>query len=106
KISAEMLLESVRTNVLAIFLSRGPMKAGLSSTVKALNLSSMFEAISAFKDGSMSKEEFLDMEQNACHTCGSCAGMFTANSMNCLMEVLGLALLYNGTAIAVGEKRK
>ncbi len=106
KITPGMLLASVRTNVPAIFCSGGPMKAGLSSTGKALNLSSMFEAVGAFKDGSMSKEEFLDMEQNACPTCGSCAGMFTANSMNCLMEVLGLALPYNGTAIAVGEQRK
>lgn len=66
----------------------------------------MFEAVGSFKGGSMTKEEFLDMEKNACPTCGSCAGMFTANSMNCLMEVLGLALPYNGTAIAVGEERR
>ena len=69
------------------FCSGGPMKAGLSAHGKALTLSSMFEAVGAFKEGSISKEEFLDMEQNACPTCGSCAGMFTANSMNCLMEV-------------------
>lgn len=106
KITPGMLLASVRTNVPAIFCSGGPMKAGLSSTGKALTLSSMFEAVGSFKGGSMSKEEFLDMEQNACPTCGSCAGMFTANSMNCLMEVLGLALPYNGTAIAVGEERR
>ena len=66
----------------------------------------MFEAVGAFKDGSLSKEEFLDMEQNACPTCGSCSGMFTANSMNCLMEVLGLALPYNGTALAVSDQRR
>lgn len=106
KITPGMLLASVRTNVPAIFCSGGPMKAGLSATGKALTLSSMFEAVGTFKSGSMSKEEFLDMEQNACPTCGSCAGMFTANSMNCLMEVLGLALPYNGTAIAVGDERK
>ncbi|MDN6657139.1 MAG: dihydroxy-acid dehydratase, partial [Staphylococcus simulans] len=81
-------------------------KAGLSTTGKALTLSSMFEAVGAFKGGSMTKEEFLDMEQNACPTCGSCAGMFTANSMNCLMEVLGLALPYNGTALAVSDQRR
>ncbi|PJG35908.1 dihydroxy-acid dehydratase, partial [Enterobacter hormaechei] len=63
-------------------------------------------AVGAFKEGSISKEEFLDMEQNACPTCGSCAGMFTANSMNCLMEVLGLALPYNGTALAVSDQRR
>ena len=82
------------------------MKAGLSAQGKALTLSSMFEAVGAFKEGSISKEEFLDMEQNACPTCGSCAGMFTANSMNCLMEVLGLALPYNGTALAVSDQRR
>ncbi|MCJ1779917.1 dihydroxy-acid dehydratase [Mammaliicoccus sciuri] len=106
KITPGMLLASVRTNVPAIFCSGGPMKAGLSATGKALTLSSMFEAVGTFKEGSMTKEEFLDMEKNACPTCGSCAGMFTANSMNCLMEVLGLALPYNGTAIAVGEERR
>ena len=82
------------------------MKAGLSAQGKALTLSSMFEAVGAFKDGSISKEEFLDMEQNACPTCGSCSGMFTANSMNCLMEILGLALPYNGTALAVSDQRR
>ncbi|MEM5614102.1 dihydroxy-acid dehydratase [Staphylococcus pseudintermedius] len=66
----------------------------------------MFEAVGAFKEGAMTKEEFLDMEQNACPTCGSCSGMFTANSMNCLMEVLGLALPYNGTALAVSDQRR
>ncbi|MBU0439209.1 dihydroxy-acid dehydratase [Staphylococcus succinus] len=106
KITPGMLLASVRTNVPAIFCSGGPMKAGLSSEGKALTLSSMFEAVGAFKDGSISKDEFLDMEQNACPTCGSCSGMFTANSMNCLMEVLGLALPYNGTALAVSDQRR
>lgn len=101
-----MILAAVRTNVPAIFCSGGPMKAGLSARCKALTLSSMFEAVGAFKEGSISKEEFLDMEQNACPTCGSCAGMFTANSMNCLMEVLGLALPYNGTALAVSDQRR
>lgn len=106
KITTGMLMAAVRTNVPAIFCSGGPMKAGLSTTGKALTLSSMFEAVGAFKGGSMTKEEFLDMEQNACPTCGSCAGMFTANSMNCLMEVLGLALPYNGTALAVSDQRR
>ncbi|OEK98962.1 dihydroxy-acid dehydratase [Staphylococcus casei] len=106
KITPGMLLASVRTNVPAVFCSGGPMKAGLSSEGKALTLSSMFEAVGAFKDGSISKDEFLDMEQNACPTCGSCSGMFTANSMNCLMEVLGLALPYNGTALAVSDQRR
>lgn len=106
KITPGMLLAAVRTNVPAIFCSGGPMKTGLSSQGKALTLSSMFEAVGAFKEGKMSKETFLEMEQNACPTCGSCSGMFTANSMNCLMEVLGLALPYNGTALAVGDERR
>ncbi|EGQ3674427.1 dihydroxy-acid dehydratase [Staphylococcus pseudintermedius] len=106
KITPGMLMAAMRTNVPAIFCSGGPMKAGLSAQGKALTLSSMFEAVGAFKEGAMTKEEFLDMEQNACPTCGSCSGMFTANSMNCLMEVLGLALPYNGTALAVSNQRR
>lgn len=82
------------------------MKAGLSAHGKALTLSSMFEAVGAFKEGSISQEDFLDMEANACPTCGSCAGMFTANSMNCLMEILGLALPGNGTTLAVSDDRR
>lgn len=106
KITPGMLMAAMRTNVPAIFCSGGPMKAGLSAQGKALTLSSMFEAVGAFKEGAMTKEEFLDMEQNACPTCGSCSGMFTANSMNCLMEVLGLALPCNGTALAVSDQRR
>ncbi|HCT0329937.1 TPA: dihydroxy-acid dehydratase [Staphylococcus pseudintermedius] len=106
KITPGMLMAAMRTNVPAIFCSGGPMKVGLSAQGKALTLSSMFEAVGAFKEGAMTKEEFLDMEQNACPTCGSCSGMFTANSMNCLMEVLGLALPYNGTALAVSDQRR
>ncbi|EKF8742042.1 dihydroxy-acid dehydratase [Staphylococcus pseudintermedius] len=106
KITPGMLMAAMRTNVPAIFCSGGPMKADLSAQGKALTLSSMFEAVGAFKEGAMTKEEFLDMEQNACPTCGSCSGMFTANSMNCLMEVLGLALPYNGTALAVSDQRR
>ncbi|MDT1996169.1 dihydroxy-acid dehydratase [Carnobacterium divergens] len=106
KITPGMLLAAVRTNVPAIFCSGGPMKAGLSATGKALTLSSVFEAVGTFKEGKMSKEEFLDMEANACPTCGSCAGMFTANSMNCLMEILGMAVPFNGTALAVSDERR
>ncbi|HHQ0381450.1 TPA: dihydroxy-acid dehydratase [Listeria innocua] len=106
KITPGMLLASVRTNVPAIFCSGGPMKAGLSAHGKALTLSSVFEAVGAFKEGSMSQEDFLDMEANACPTCGSCAGMFTANSMNCLMEILGMAVPGNGTTLAVSDARR
>lgn len=106
KITPGMLLASVRTNVPAIFCSGGPMKAGVDPRGHTTTLSSMFEAVGAYKEGSMSAEDFQFMEQNACPTCGSCAGMFTANSMNCLMEVLGMAMPGNGTVLAVSEERK
>ncbi|MGL4696034.1 dihydroxy-acid dehydratase [Enterococcus larvae] len=106
KITPGMLLASVRTNVPAIFCSGGPMKAGIDPRGHTATLSSMFEAVGAFKDGQMTEEEFKFMEQNACPTCGSCAGMFTANSMNCLMEVLGMALPGNGTILAVSDERR
>ncbi|MBP1047691.1 dihydroxy-acid dehydratase [Enterococcus sp. BWM-S5] len=106
KITPGMLLASVRTNVPAIFCSGGPMKAGIDPRGHTATLSSMFEAVGAFKDGQMTEEEFNFMEQNACPTCGSCAGMFTANSMNCLMEVLGMALPGNGTILAVSDERR
>ena len=106
KITPGMLLAAMRTNVPGIFCSGGPIKAGLSSTGKALTLSSVFEGVGAFKEGKMSKEEFLELEAEACPTCGSCAGMFTANSMNCLMEVLGLAIPGNGTTLAVSDERR
>lgn len=106
KITPGMLMAAARTNVPAVFVSGGPMKAGLDPNGKAITLSNMFEAVGAFKDGKISKADFLEMEQNACPTCGSCAGMFTANSMNCLMEAMGMALPFNGTALAVSEQRK
>ncbi|MCB5953051.1 dihydroxy-acid dehydratase [Enterococcus sp. BWT-B8] len=106
KITPGMLMASVRTNVPAIFCSGGPMKAGIDPKGHTATLSSMFEAVGAFKEGQMTEEEFNFMEQNACPTCGSCAGMFTANSMNCLMEVLGMALPGNGTILAVSEERR
>ncbi|MGM9906768.1 dihydroxy-acid dehydratase [Limosilactobacillus sp.] len=106
KITPGMLMAAARTNVPSVFVSGGPMKAGVDPNGKAVTLSNMFEAVGAFKDGKISKADFLEMEKNACPTCGSCAGMFTANSMNCLMEALGVALPYNGTALAVSEERK
>ena len=106
KITPGMLLAAARTNVPAVFVSGGPMKAGLDPHGKAITLSNMFEAVGAFKDGKLSREDFLEMEQNACPSCGSCAGMFTANSMNCLMEALGMALPFNGTALAISKQRR
>ncbi len=105
KITPGMLMAAVRTNVPSIFVSGGPMEAGTSSTGKQLSLTSVFEGVGAHKSGQMSAEELLDIENNACPTCGSCSGMFTANSMNCLMEMLGVALPGNGTIVATSEQR-
>lgn len=106
KITPGMILAAMRTNVPAIFCSGGPMKAGRDPQGGKMTLSTMFEAVGSFKEGKITQEEFQMMEQNACPTCGSCAGMFTANSMNCLMEILGLALPGNGTILAVSDERK
>ena len=106
KITPGMLMAAVRTNVPSVFVSGGPMEAGTSATGKQLSLTSVFEGVGAVKSGKMSEEEFIDIEMNACPTCGSCSGMFTANSMNCLMEMLGVTIPGNGTIVATSEKRK
>lgn len=106
KITPGMLMAAARTNVPSVFVSGGPMEAGVSSTGQQISLTSVFEGVGAHKSGQMSAEELLDIENNACPTCGSCSGMFTANSMNCLMEMLGMALPGNGTIIATSDKRK
>lgn len=105
KITPGMLMAAVRTNVPSVFVSGGPMEAGTSASGKQLSLTSVFEGVGAHKAGKMSDEELLDIENNACPTCGSCSGMFTANSMNCLMEMLGVALPGNGTIVATSEER-
>ncbi|WP_054767519.1 dihydroxy-acid dehydratase [Lysinibacillus parviboronicapiens] len=105
KITPGMLMAAVRTNVPSIFVSGGPMEAGTSATGKQLSLTSVFEGVGAHKSGKMTSEELLDIENNACPTCGSCSGMFTANSMNCLMEMLGVALPGNGTIVATSDER-
>ncbi|KAA5787210.1 dehydratase, partial [Pseudomonas aeruginosa] len=81
-------------------------KGGVDMTGHQATLSSLFEAVGTYQSGDMSKEELDYLEKNACPTCGSCSGMFTANSMNCLMEVLGLALPGNGTILAVSDERR
>ena len=106
KITPGMLMAAARTNVPSVFVSGGPMEAGVSSSGQQISLTSVFEGVGAHKSGQMSAEELLDIEMNACPTCGSCSGMFTANSMNCLMEMLGMALPGNGTIVATSEKRK
>jgi dihydroxy-acid dehydratase len=105
KITPGMLMAAARTNVPSVFVSGGPMEAGVSSTGKNLSLTSVFEGVGAYHKGSMTQQELLDLETNACPTCGSCSGMFTANSMNCLMEVLGMTVPGNGTIVATSEER-
>ncbi|HET6871631.1 MAG TPA: dihydroxy-acid dehydratase [Sporolactobacillaceae bacterium] len=105
KITPGMLMAAVRTNVPAVFVSGGPMEAGRSASGQNLSLMSVFEGVGAAQSGRMSVQELQELETLACPTCGSCSGMFTANSMNCLMEMLGLALPGNGTIVATSEER-
>src|SRR5690625_3072451 len=106
KITPGMLMAAARTNVPSVFVSGGPMEAGVSSSGQQISLTSVFEGVGAHKSGQMAAEELLDIEMHACPTCGSCSGMFTANSMNCLMEMLGVTLPGNGTIVATSDKRK
>lgn len=106
KITPGMILAAMRTNVPAVFCSGGPMKGGVDMTGHQATLSSLFEAVGSYQAGVMTKQELDFLEKNACPTCGSCSGMFTANSMNCLMEVMGLALPGNGTTLAVSAERR
>ncbi|MFJ7725126.1 dihydroxy-acid dehydratase [Neobacillus sp. NPDC097160] len=105
KITPGMLMAAARTNVPSVFVSGGPMEAGVSSTGKNLSLTSVFEGVGAYHNGSMTEQQLLEIETSACPTCGSCSGMFTANSMNCLMEVLGMTVPGNGTIVATSEER-
>lgn len=105
KITPGMLMAAVRTNVPSVFVSGGPMEAGTSADGKQLSLTSVFEGVGSYKSGGMTAEQLLDIEQNACPTCGSCSGMFTANSMNSLMEMLGVTPPGNGTIIATSDER-
>ena len=106
KITPGMMMAAMRVNIPTIFVSGGPMKAGKDSEGNALNLNSVFEGVGAFQSGQIDESRLTEIEQVACPTCGSCSGMFTANSMNCLAEGLGLALPGNGTILAVAEERK
>lgn len=99
-----LLMAAARINVPTIFVSGGPMLAGHVKGKKT-SLSSMFEAVGAYTAGKMTLEDVEEFENNACPTCGSCSGMYTANSMNCLTEVLGMGLKGNGTIPAVYSER-
>ena len=106
KISPGMLLAAMRLDIPTIFVSGGPMKAGQTADGRSVDLISIFEGVGAYQAGKISESELTELEQVACPTCGSCSGMFTANSMNCLMEALGLALPGNGSYLAISEQRK
>jgi dihydroxy-acid dehydratase len=99
-----LLMAAARINVPTVFVSGGPMLAGRVHGHRT-SLSSMFEAVGAYTAGKMTEEEVKEYEQSACPTCGSCSGMYTANSMNCLTEVLGMGLRGNGTIPAVYSDR-
>lgn len=99
-----LLMAAARLNIPTVFVSGGPMLAGHVKGGKT-SLSSMFEAVGSYAAGTMTAEDVLEYEQKACPTCGSCSGMYTANSMNCLTEVLGMGLKGNGTIPAVYSER-
>ena len=105
KIVPGMLMAALRINIPTVFVSGGPMKAGVNKKGEKIDLVSVFEGVGKYKTGELNDEELKDLEDNGCPTCGSCSGMFTANSMNCLMEVLGLALPGNGTILATDPSR-
>jgi dihydroxy-acid dehydratase len=119
KIVPGMLMASMRLNVPTVFVSGGPMAAGvaqqggngelpahLKPTVQKSDLISVFKGVAELQTGKITPEQLKQLEQSACPTCGSCSGMFTANSMNCLCEALGMALPGNGTVLAVSKERE
>ena len=105
KIVPGMLMAAVRVDIPTIFISGGPMAAGVTSKGEKADLISVFEGLGKMQAGNMTEADIIELEKAACPTCGSCSGMFTANSMNCLCEALGLALPGNGTVLAVDPKR-
>ena len=106
KIVPGMLMGAMRCNVPTVFVSGGPMEAGKTAEGKTVDLIDVFVAAAAKQDGKLSAADLLAMESAGCPTCGSCSGMFTANSMNCLCEALGMALPTNGTLLATSAERK
>jgi dihydroxy-acid dehydratase len=106
KIVPAMLMAAARLNIPAIFVSGGPMLAGKVRGKGKISLTDMFEAVGTHAAGKMSAEEVTTWEENACPGCGSCSGMFTANSMNCLTEAIGMGLPGNGTIPAVHANRE
>src|ERR671927_521070 len=105
KITPGMLMGAARVNVPTIFVSGGPMRAGVDEQGNKSDLITVFEAVGKRAAGTISDEQLLKLEQISCPTCGSCSGMFTANSMNCLCEALGVALPGNGSILATSPER-
>ncbi len=106
KIVPGMLLAAMRVNIPTIFVSGGPMAAGRTPEGEAIDLISVFEGVGAYSAGKIDERRLSILEKFACPSCGSCSGMFTANSMNCLMEAIGLALPFNGSALAKTKERE
>jgi dihydroxy-acid dehydratase len=106
KIIPGMLMAAVRLNIPTIFVSGGPMAAGKTKDGKTVDLISIFEAVAQFNAGKIDEADLVEYERTACPGQGSCSGMFTANSMNCLCEAIGIALPGNGTILAIDPKRQ
>src|SRR6202043_2559122 len=110
KITPGMLMAALRLNIPAVFVSGGPMEAGVAraegDTTEGVIRIDLIDPMTASADPSVSDERLAELEEAACPTCGSCSGMFTANSMNCLAEAIGLALPGNGTTLATHTARR
>lgn len=106
KIVPGMIMAAMRINIPTIFVSGGPMAAGHLQDGTPVDLSSVFEAVGQFKAGKIDENRLKEIEDQGCPSCGSCSGMFTANSMNCLCEALGIALPGNGTYMATSQERR
>jgi dihydroxy-acid dehydratase len=105
KIVPGMVMAALRVNIPTFFVTGGAMKAGKTPDGKTIDLISVFEGVGAYKAGTMDAKRLKILEKFACPSCGSCSGLFTANSMNCLLEVIGLGLPFNGTALAKSKQR-
>ncbi len=105
KIVPGMLMGAMRVNIPTVFVSGGPMAAGTLPDGRKIDLMTVFEGVGAHAAGTLSDAQLLELEQKACPSCGSCSGMFTANSMNCLCEAIGVALPGNGTILARTPER-
>ena len=106
KIVPGMLMAAVRLDIPTIFVSGGPMAAGKTPDGDVVDLANVFEGVGAYQAGKIDESRLKTLEDFACPTCGSCSGLFTANSMNCLMEALGLALPWNGSVLAETAERE